>query len=71
MDWDAIVHGANIFALAGGAWSAAKVIIPAGLDIRDSLRDTAIELRSLREAREDHEKRIRELERGSGRHQIG
>lgn len=68
IDWDAIVHGANIFALAGGAWSAARVIIPAGLSIRDGLRDTAAEIRSLSEARQDHEYRIRELEKRQQQH---
>ena len=59
---DLVLHGANVAALVGGLAGAVKYFVPAGLSIRDSLRDSATALSKLAETARDHEVRIRELE---------
>lgn len=58
-----VVQGVNILTIAGFAWSMLKIGIPVGLSVRDSLRDTANELRELRRTKDDHEDRLRAIER--------
>lgn len=61
-----ILQGVNIAMLAGGLWGLLKIAVPVGLSVRDSLRDTTNELRTLREHSDDHEERLRAVERYVG-----
>lgn len=62
---DLFIHGANVAALLGMLWALIKVAVPTGLSVRDSLRDTASQLATLVGVSQDHEKRLREVERDS------
>lgn len=59
---DLAIRVANVSVLLGCVWWLTKVIVPVGLSIRDSLRDTAKALEEVKTSLHDHEARLRALE---------
>lgn len=64
VNFDVIIHSVNIATIAGIVWAIIKWIVPAGISIRDSFRDTAKLLQGITDRMDDHENRLRTLEWG-------